>query len=170
MSTKIKIILSAAATLAVMIVIFIFSGQSGETSSGASNGVGELVLGLLGIEVPPGKSPSDVEIIFGFKIRNLAHIFLYTCLGAASYTFFASLCSAKFKMGAFNLGLAALCAFTFSLLYACTDEFHQSFIPGRSATVRDVLIDCIGIALSVLLITAARAVALLVRRAKAKNV
>ena len=52
MSTKIKIILSAAATLAVMIVIFIFSGQSGETSSGASNGVGELVLGLLGIEVP----------------------------------------------------------------------------------------------------------------------
>ena len=28
--------------------------------------------------------------------------------------------------------------------YACTDEFHQSFVPGRSATIHDVLIDSTG--------------------------
>jgi len=31
-----------------------------------------------------------------------------------------------------------------TMLYACTDEFHQSFVPGRSATVHDVLIDSAG--------------------------
>lgn len=31
-----------------------------------------------------------------------------------------------------------------SLLYACTDEIHQIFVPGRSAQFRDVLIDTLG--------------------------
>jgi VanZ like family len=31
-------------------------------------------------------------------------------------------------------------AWGFAMLYALTDEFHQSFVPGRSATVWDVLI------------------------------
>ena len=30
------------------------------------------------------------------------------------------------------------------MLYACTDEFHQSFVPGRVAAVHDVLIDSAG--------------------------
>ena len=48
--------------------------------------------------------------------------------------------------------LPALCA----LLYACSDEFHQRFVPGRSCELRDVCIDfcggCLGILLSVLAI------------------
>ena len=32
----------------------------------------------------------------------------------------------------------------FSFLYACTDEIHQIFVPGRSAQFRDVLIDTLG--------------------------
>lgn len=32
----------------------------------------------------------------------------------------------------------------FSFLYACTDELHQIFVPGRSAQFRDVLIDTLG--------------------------
>ncbi len=31
-----------------------------------------------------------------------------------------------------------------SFLYACTDELHQVFVPGRSAQFRDVLIDTLG--------------------------
>jgi len=31
-----------------------------------------------------------------------------------------------------------------TMLYACTDEWHQSFVPGRSAAVHDVLIDTAG--------------------------
>ena len=32
----------------------------------------------------------------------------------------------------------------FSFLYACTDELHQIFVPGRSAQFQDILIDTLG--------------------------
>ena len=36
-----------------------------------------------------------------------------------------------------------------SVLYAFSDEFHQSFVPGRDATLKDVLYDTAGIFFSV---------------------
>jgi VanZ family protein len=39
-----------------------------------------------------------------------------------------------------------------SLTYACTDEFHQTFVRGREGTPRDVAIDAIGIAIAALMI------------------
>lgn len=33
----------------------------------------------------------------------------------------------------------------FSILYACSDEWHQSFVPGRSSLMSDVFIDSGGI-------------------------
>lgn len=38
-------------------------------------------------------------------------------------------------------------------LYACTDEFHQTFVPGRSGELRDILIDTFGVLLGALIIT-----------------
>ena len=35
-------------------------------------------------------------------------------------------------------------AWGFAILYACTDEFHQSFVPGRSPSLVDVGIDTVG--------------------------
>jgi VanZ family protein len=35
-----------------------------------------------------------------------------------------------------------------SLAYACTDEFHQTFIEGRTGTPVDVGVDAIGVALA----------------------
>ncbi len=40
-----------------------------------------------------------------------------------------------------SLLLAALIALT----YACLDEYHQTYIPGRGGRPEDVLIDCMGI-------------------------
>jgi VanZ family protein len=45
----------------------------------------------------------------------------------------------SWRIAALALGLA--------VLYAATDEFHQSFIPSRTAEVRDVFIDAFGAAL-----------------------
>ncbi|TAK95518.1 hypothetical protein EPO05_03975 [Patescibacteria group bacterium] len=39
-----------------------------------------------------------------------------------------------------------------SLLYAMTDEWHQTFVPGREGLVRDVLIDLMGIVLAIIFI------------------
>lgn len=40
--------------------------------------------------------------------------------------------------------ILAGCAFVVAALFAVSDEFHQSFVPTRTASPHDVLIDCIG--------------------------
>jgi hypothetical protein len=46
-----------------------------------------------------------------------------------------------------------LIAVCIALVYACTDEFHQSFVHGRTGTPVDVGIDAIGMAIATALIT-----------------
>jgi VanZ family protein len=38
----------------------------------------------------------------------------------------------------------AMSAFCITALFAVSDEFHQSFVPSRTASPRDVMIDCFG--------------------------
>jgi VanZ family protein len=45
-----------------------------------------------------------------------------------------------------------LIALAISLSYACTDEFHQTFVSGRTGTPLDVGIDAIGMAIAAWLI------------------
>jgi VanZ family protein len=49
-----------------------------------------------------------------------------------------------------------LLAVVISLAYACTDEFHQTFVRNRTGTPVDVGIDAVGIGLAALLISARR--------------
>ena len=42
--------------------------------------------------------------------------------------------------------------FLISLIYACSDEFHQLFIAGRAGQIQDVMIDSIGILIGFLII------------------
>lgn len=128
--------------LAVMVVIFVFSQRAGDVSSEQSNAVGKWVLGILGIEIPPGQTASDVPILWGLTIRKFAHIFLYFCLGASAFLFMAML-----PMGNHRLQRPAWCgggALLISFAYACLDEWHQSFVAGRSGKMADVGIDAIG--------------------------
>lgn len=41
-------------------------------------------------------------------------------------------------------GLPPLLAWLLAFLYAVSDEFHQTFVPGRNGTVTDVFIDTLG--------------------------
>ena len=50
----------------------------------------------------------------------------------------------------------AVWAILLAACFATTDEFHQSFIPSRGASVRDVLIDTGGATLGMLILLAAR--------------
>lgn len=47
-----------------------------------------------------------------------------------------------------NVPLAALIA----LVYAASDEFHQTFVAGRSGTPADVLIDALGVGIALALL------------------
>ena len=52
-----------------------------------------------------------------------------------------------------GLGRRALAvAAAISLLYAISDEFHQSFVPGREADPLDVVVDACGIAFALALV------------------
>jgi VanZ family protein len=78
-------------------------------------------------------------------LRKLGHITGYALLTAAWWWALRS-----------AVRRPMLWAVLISLAYACTDEFHQTFVRGREGTPRDVLIDAIGMAIAALLITRMR--------------
>lgn len=43
-------------------------------------------------------------------------------------------------------------AASLSLLYACSDEFHQFFVIGRHSSFKDILIDSVGILIAILFV------------------
>ena len=159
-----KILLATLPMLAVMVVIFVFSQRAGDVSSEQSNAVGEWLLGVLGIEIPPGQSASDVDIFWGFTVRKCAHVFLYFCLGASAVLFVASL-SAK-ALPQWRPSISAGGAVIISFLYACLDELHQSFVAGRDGTFADVGIDAIGFVVAALLCMAVWYLVLAIRTAR----
>lgn len=48
---------------------------------------------------------------------------------------------------------ALMAAGAIAIAYSATDEFHQSFVTGRHGTPVDVLIDSVGVAIAVVLIS-----------------
>jgi len=79
-----------------------------------------------------------------FLIKKTAHIVEYFILAVLV---FRSLLFYKGRTLAVKT-IFIIC-FLFCFLYGVSDEFHQSFIPGREARLRDVLIDSAGIALAI---------------------
>jgi VanZ family protein len=71
---------------------------------------------------------------YDYPLRKLAHMAEYAIL----------LLLARRPLGD-RAGLA------FAILYAATDEWHQSFVPGRMGAFTDVLIDAAGAALALTL-------------------
>lgn len=69
-----------------------------------------------------------------FIVRKLAHITEYIILAFLMYNVLHNYNINDYKL------VIILC-----IIYSCTDEFHQLFIPGRSGQIIDVLIDTIGI-------------------------
>ena len=75
-----------------------------------------------------------------FILRKLAHISEYFVLALLLINALKQYRLSKKKIIIFSFFLA--------LFYACSDEYHQIFIEDREGTVKDVLIDSVGILLS----------------------
>jgi VanZ family protein len=82
--------------------------------------------------------------LWDFLLKKTAHFVEYGILAILIYR---ALTNYEIKKDRAKW-LSILIAF----LYAITDEYHQSFVPGRGPSVRDVVIDTIG---AVILLTAA---------------
>jgi len=76
-----------------------------------------------------------------FIVKKSAHIIEYAILAALLYRALRASPVEKKKAGVYSVILA--------VLYAASDEFHQSFVPGRASTLRDVIFDTIGAILAI---------------------
>ena len=107
-----------------MILIFMFSHQTGSESSGLSS---QIVLWIQTyLHIP----------ISEFIVRKAAHMSEYALLTLTLiYGFYKN---------HYPIQKIMIYSLIGTFLYACSDEFHQLFIPGRSGEFRDVMIDSTG--------------------------
>jgi VanZ family protein len=112
-----------------MIVICVMSNQPANISDSQSNGVLDLFL----------KMGIDVNGFFG----DLANFVVRKCAHFLEYMILALLVLNVVKLY-FNMKQVIIITIVFVFLYACSDEIHQLFVPGREGAIRDVIIDTCG--------------------------
>lgn len=128
-------------------LIFFFSHQSAIDSDKVSSGVIDKIIHTIEIISNHKLTDNELELISNylvFPIRKLAHFTLYFILGILFYNLIKSYIKNNKKR--------IIVSLLFCLLYACSDEIHQIFIPGRSGEIRDVFIDSIGSFMGIILI------------------
>ena len=77
-----------------------------------------------------------------FALRKLGHLTEYAILAAFLWRALRNVSSLRAKMATLFVGVWVACA-----IIAATDEFHQSFIASRTASLNDVLTDILGAAI-----------------------
>jgi VanZ family protein len=85
--------------------------------------------------IAPDISPATIASI-QLLVRKCAHLTEYAILAGFLYR--------ALRQGQDGFWRAAALAFVLAAIYASLDEFHQSFVPSRTGSPWDVLIDCIG--------------------------
>jgi VanZ family protein len=76
------------------------------------------------------------EPAYDFTFKKLAHVTVYGILTALLFS--------ALRIHIRHKGHALLTAALVAVVYACSDEWHQTFVPGREGTLRDVAIDAVG--------------------------
>lgn len=124
-----------APAIAWMLFIFYMSHQPATISTNTSGFFVDALRSIFSLS-------NEYIDILQTLIRKGAHMGEYAILSVFLYYGFIHLQIRKIY----------LLTFIVSVLYACSDEIHQLFIPGRSGAIIDVCIDSIGICIGLLLI------------------
>lgn len=120
-----------------MTVIFAFSAQEATTSKKTSSSLITAVVHFFDTDNSLTKQQiEDIVENMTVIVRKGAHFTAYAFLGLLL----------ALLLGQYNIfGLKQLLLSVFTaFLYACSDEFHQTFVKGRSGELRDVGIDTAG--------------------------
>ena len=128
-------------------VIFGFSSQSGTESSSLSRKVTTKFVNIFPYTRDLSIDTKENLIEHGeIIVRKLAHFSIYTLVGIFIMAFMFTF-NTKLKIQ-FSISLLV------GLIYAITDEYHQSWIPGRGPSVMDVCIDTLGVFTGILIVLA----------------
>lgn len=136
--------LSFVPALVVMYMIVSFSAQDGTASSQISGQVSDGIVAVINERLNLGFSDEQVAEISGrieHYVRKMAHITEYFILAV-------SVSLPLYVYGVRGMPLV-FAAGIFCVAFAGLDEYHQSFVAGRSPSKMDVLIDSIGVALGI---------------------
>ena len=139
MAKKIASLVFFVAAAALIFTMFIFSAQDDTTSMGVSRGVSDTVAGVMNPSYWKLCGTAVRENILDFldtPIRKTAHFAEYALLGA--------FLTCGFMCLRFPMSLRALYPFLICAAAAAADEYHQSFVSGRTGMVKDVLLDVMG--------------------------
>lgn len=124
--------------LLILQMLFIFTMSSfGSDSSNAQSGQIIQVLHQVFPSLSSHTSGLDASAL-AFIVRKTAHFTEYAILGILFYLLYRQILPQKNGLRLFVLAILS------SFLYACTDEIHQLFVPGRSGQFTDVLVDTLG--------------------------
>ena len=121
-----------------MAFIFLMSAMPGDVSGAQSGTVVRILLAVLDAVWGPAEVSPQALSLLELLVRKAAHMTEYAVL-ALLYSHALRLSGAK---------RPARYALLLCLLYAATDEFHQSFVGGRGPSPVDVMIDTAGAALA----------------------
>lgn len=148
--------------VAIMVTIFIFSAKPAVSSNESSMIIVDQIVSIYQNVTNTQYEPERMEHIkevLNFIVRKSAHFSEYALLAvAAAFHLYV-----RKRKGLVLYFLPVLTVF----LYASTDEFHQTFVPGRTGLFRDVLIDTAGGATGSLIFTLI--VIFMIGRAKRKR-
>jgi len=134
-----KKIIAWTAVFAWMLVIYNFSAQSAEKSSELSRGLSRHLYSFINRALPQQITVQSFHLF----LRSGAHFFIFFVLALLIINAFRVSGYSDNKVVLYTLITAVVCAFA--------DEFHQLFVPGRGAQLKDVLIDSFGIISAVVL-------------------
>ena len=136
-------IISSMLLIGWMGLIFYLSHQNADDSSLLSGGLIEKVIGFLFPNMGGETLTSLIESL-QFIVRKGAHFTIYAILGVLSFITFVT-------YNAMPIALRSFLSFLVSVVYSISDEYHQTFVKGRSGEIRDVLIDSAGALLGIIL-------------------
>lgn len=136
-----SIVMTLAIVVAIMVMIFCFSAQTGEESGAMSGRITTWVVKLFvpDFENLPEEEREELCDTVGLVIRKTAHFSEYALLG-----FFLMLHIGEIKKK-MPVRFGVLWSWGVGTLYAVSDELHQGFVGGRSPAVLDVCIDSCGV-------------------------
>ena len=122
-----KAIISWAAVLLCMAVIFVLSAQKG----GDSQSLSDSLIIIFGLELSSG------------FVRTCAHFLEYSGLAVLIYNALFKTCG----------NAKPVLSVIISSAYAVTDEIHQLFVEGRACQITDIIIDTLGAAAGIAVLT-----------------
>ena len=137
-------------TISWIVMIFHLSNQTAVQSSNTSNMIVNVINEILGVDIEDDTVIRKVAHATEFAILT---IFTYVALSSTNkISNQTSYAESPVKLMRSDNEMNIVFTLWFTILNAIFDEYHQLFVDGRDGSIKDVLIDLIGIVIVLIII------------------